>query len=87
MRLIARLHINGNNGSGLYYRHLQGVNDEVAILQSEGFIILGTEVPAVVDGLDIGRRFDIVVQNPLDQTIFGVEVKTSLSGSFSLNPV
>jgi hypothetical protein len=58
---------------------MQGVRDQAAILKAEGFEILGFEVPARVDGLDYGRRYDIVVRDNQSR-IFGVEVKTSLSG-------
>ena len=69
----------GPNGRDPYDRHLQGVRDQAAILRAEGFEILGFEVPARVDGLDYGRRYDIVVRDGQDR-VFGVEVKTSLSG-------
>lgn len=75
-----------HSGSDPYERHLKGVQEEIKQLQSEGLAILGTEVPATVAGLSCGRRYDVVVQNPESLTIFGVEVKTSLTGMFRLDP-
>jgi len=74
------------HGSDPYERHLRGVQEEITQLQSEGFVILGTEVPATVEGLSFGRRYDIVVQNPQTLETFGVEVKTSLTGTIRLDP-
>jgi len=62
------------------------VQEEAEQLQSEGFLILGTEVTATVPGLNYSRRYDLVVMDPVTETVFGVEVKTSLTGSFQLDP-
>ena len=47
---------------------------------------MGTEVDATVTGLDYSRRYDLVTQDPSDGTVYGVEVKTTISGTFRLDP-
>ena len=72
------------SGRDPYDRHMQGVRDQAALLRAEGFEILGFEVPATVDGLDFGRRYDIVVRDKQTR-VWGVEVKTSLTDVFEFN--
>lgn len=74
------------NGRDPYDRHAQGVLNELEVLQSQGFALVDFEVPAVVAGLDYGRRYDIVVRNIVTGELWGVEVKTSLTGVFRLDP-
>jgi hypothetical protein len=53
-------------------------------LKAEGYTILGTEVPAFISPILQSRRYDVVAAR--NGTIYGVEVKSSIVGSFKLDP-
>lgn len=63
-----------------------GVDIAAEKLKSQGFIILGREVEAWIPGVPGGRRYDLIVQSPGSQIVFGVEVKTTILDQFKLNP-
>lgn len=66
-------------------RHDAAVAQEVQLLRSQGYTVLGTEVYATNPDDLFLRRYDIVVQNDTG-TVFGVEVKTTITGIYKLNP-
>lgn len=67
-------------------RHDAAVVEEVQILRAQNYKILGTEVYAEnPDLLPYLRRYDIVVQDQAG-TILGVEVKTTITGTYQLDP-
>jgi RHS repeat-associated protein len=66
-----------------YERHELGVQAEAEHLRSQGFQVLGYDVPAYLDEFDpYYRKYDIVVIKHGE--VFGVEVKTSITGKFGL---
>jgi hypothetical protein len=68
-------------------RHNAAVAEEVKILSSQGYNVLGTEVYAEnPELLPYLRRYDIVVQDPDSGLVMGVEVKTTSIGIFRLDP-
>lgn len=74
-----------HSGADPNTRHTIGVSQVVDLLKAQGYQILGTEVDATNPAVPFDRRYDIIAQNS-DGEIFGVEVKTSTTGIFRLDP-
>jgi RHS repeat-associated protein len=72
------------NGRGPNERGSAAATEVAAQLQAQGFLILAFEVPAFMPPLVQGRRYDIVAAR--NGTLYGVEVKSTIVGSFRLDP-
>jgi RHS repeat-associated protein len=66
-------------------RHAAAVALEVKVLQGQGYEVLGTEMYAENPAVFYVRRYDIVIEDPESGQVFGVEVKTTTTGTFKLD--
>ena len=76
---------NGKSGKDPNTRGSRAVEQVKVEMEAQGFTILGDQTPAKTEGLTYERRYDLLVKNPKDGVIYGVEVKSTISDAFKLN--
>jgi len=76
---------NGKSGKDPNTRGALAVEKVKAEMKDQGFIILGDQTPAKTKGLTYERRYNLLVKNPKDGLIYGVEVKSTISDAFKLD--